>query len=122
MLKKIISVASLSALLTMTANAESVSISNDGHGDFLIAPLYVAKNKVCTNLKVMNTNESNSILAKVTLREQIHSQEIDLPIFLSPGDVWDGKICEFGKVVKLKSFDLEVAEMKLETTESAHCS
>lgn len=105
MLKKLISTAVITSCLTSAVQAESVSISKDNHGDFLIAPYYEAKDKICSNIKVMNTNETNSILAKVTIREQIHSQEIDLPIFLSPGDVWDGKICEDNSKILLKSFD-----------------
>ena len=93
-------------LVGSLAVADNVSLSADQTGDFLIAPLYVAKGNVCSEIKVFNTNEKSSILAKVAFREQISSQEVDLPIFLSPGDVWSGTVCnENGKVVLRSSDD-----------------
>jgi len=85
--------------------ANSVTLSNDGTGDFLIAPLYIASGDICSKIKVMNTNEYSSILAKVTIREKIASHEVDLPIFLSPGDVWEGNICQEKDRVILRSTD-----------------
>ena len=85
--------------------AKNVAISNNGTGDFLIAPIYIAKNGICTNIVVYNTNETNSILAKVTIRERIASHEVDLPIFLSPSDVWSGQLCGTTNGVILKSID-----------------
>lgn len=80
-------------------------IATDGTGDFLIAPLFVAQGDICSNLKVFNTNEYSSILAKVTVRERIASHEVDIPILLSPGDVWEGNICQIKDRVILKSND-----------------
>ena len=52
----------LSALCTSTLlagghSSKTVSIATDGTGDFLIAPFYEAKNDVCSEVKVFNTNE-----------------------------------------------------------------
>lgn len=74
-------------------------------GDFLISPLYVAKSDICSNVKVMNTNEFSSILAKVAIRESIASHEVDFPILLSPGDVWEGNICDINGEIVLTSND-----------------
>ncbi|UTJ06628.1 hypothetical protein [Arcobacter roscoffensis] len=93
-----------SALCASSLSA-GVSLATDGTGDFLIAPFYEAKNDVCSEIKVFNTNETNSILAKVAIREQISSQEVDLPIFLSPGDAWSGTLCEVEGKVLLRSTD-----------------
>ncbi|MBD3840445.1 MAG: hypothetical protein IE909_00925 [Campylobacterales bacterium] len=60
---------------------------------------------MCSNIKVMNTNEYSSILAKVTVRESIASHEVDFPIMLSPGDVWEGNICCINGEVILNSSD-----------------
>lgn len=90
---------------SVTLSADSVMLSKDKLGDFLISPLYIAKNNVCSTIKVMNTNETSSFLAKVAIREQISSHEVDFPIFLSPGDVWDGTICEHNGRVLLTSND-----------------
>ena len=82
------------ALLAASAMASNVSIANDGLGDFLVAPFYMAKGNICSKVTVENTNTTKSILAKIAFREQLSSNEVDLPIFLSPGDVWDGKVCQ----------------------------
>ncbi len=93
-------------LLTSTLSADKVTLSTDHTGDFLIAPLYIAESDVCSKIKVFNTNETSSILAKVVFREHIASHEVDFPIFLSPGDVWTGKVCESKNgVVNLTSTD-----------------
>jgi len=94
MKKLLLSVALLST--TIPAMADKVVISKDGLGDFLIAPFYMAKGSVCSKITVYNTNTTKSILAKVAIREQLASNEIDLPIFLSPGDVWSGTLCQRG--------------------------
>lgn len=80
-------------------------MATDNTGDFLISPMFMAQGDICSNIKVMNTNEYSSILAKVTIREKIASHEVDLPILLSPGDVWEGNICQINKRVILKSND-----------------
>ena len=90
---------------TLGYTNDGVSLATDGTGDFLIAPFYEAKFDVCSEIKVFNTNETNSILAKVSIRERISSQEVDLPIFLSPGDVWAGTLCEVQGRVILRSED-----------------
>ena len=102
-LKKTVIVSSLAATIL---NASNTSISTDNTGDFLIAPLYLTTKDVCSQIRVKNTNEYSSILAKVTIREQVASHEVDLPIFLSPGDVWSGSICQQdGDVVLLSNDD-----------------
>lgn len=100
-ISKKVSILLASVLCSSVLSAgEKVSIANDGTGDFLIAPFYQAKQDVCSKIKVFNTNETDSILAKVSIREGISSQEVDLPIFLSPGDVWSGQICDtYGKIL-----------------------
>mgnify|MGYP005991188621 FL=1 len=105
MIKKLISTVVSAAICATALSADKLEISNDGLGDFLIAPMYVAKDNVCSKITVFNTNETSSILAKVTFRERISSQEVDLPIFLSPADVWEGEVCETRDGVVLKSND-----------------
>jgi hypothetical protein len=105
MIKKLVTGVAFSCVCAGALYAETVSVSNNGTGDFLIAPLYVAKGDICSNITVFNTNTTSSILAKVTFREKVASQEVDFPIFLSPGDVWDGKVCESANGVVLTSYD-----------------
>jgi len=86
-------------------HASNVTKATDYSGDFLIAPLYIAKKDICSEIKVFNTNETNSILAKVAIREHLSSREVDLPIFLSPGDAWSGTVCQKNNKVFLTSID-----------------
>jgi len=95
----------VATLWSTTLYADKVTLSNDGTGDFLVAPIYLAKGDICSEVKVFNTNETSSILAKVVFRESIASHEVDLPIFLSPGDVWAGKVCQMGERIVLTSND-----------------
>lgn len=91
---------------TTWATESYVTKSNNLKGDFLIAPLYVAEGSICSSIIVTNTNEFSSILAKVVIRESIASHEVDLPIMLSPGDLWSGTICDHnGKIVLLSNDD-----------------
>ena len=94
-MKKLLLSAALIAA-TVPAMADNVSMAKDGLGDFLVAPFYMAKGSICSKVTVYNTNTTKSILAKVAIREQLASNEIDLPIFLSPGDVWSGTLCQRG--------------------------
>jgi len=105
--KKLVTTAALVlGTAAFASGHNNVELATDGTGDFLIAPFYEAKNDVCSEVKVFNTNETNSILAKVSIREQVSSQEVDLPIFLSPGDVWSGTICDrYGKVMLTSTDD-----------------
>jgi hypothetical protein len=105
MIKKIISGLALTSVLATGLFADTPTVSRDGLGDFLIAPVYIAKGNICSDIKVFNTNEKSSILAKVAIRERISSQEVDFPIFLSPGDVWEGKLCQSPNGVILTSND-----------------
>lgn len=105
MFKKFTKKIAISTLLATSMFADSASISKDGLGDFLLAPVYLAKDDICSKVRVYNTNETSSFLAKVAIREGISSQEVDLPIFLSPGDVWYGNICKRGDDVYLTSID-----------------
>jgi len=107
MIKKISISVIIALMFATTINADRVTLSTDGMGDFLIAPIYIAKKDICSEVKIFNTNETSSILAKVVFREHISSHEVDFPIFLSPGDVWTGKICqkEDGAVVLTSTDD-----------------
>jgi hypothetical protein len=93
------------SVMASSALADTAKLAKDGLGDFLIAPLYEAEGNVCTKVTVTNTNTKESILAKVVFREQIASNEVDFPIFLSPGDVWSGTVCQRGNDVVLTSND-----------------
>lgn len=84
----------IAAGLAMAAgSASAVELSQGGKGDLLIAPMLMAVGSWQSELKVINTNISDSIVAKVVFHENTFSDEVlDFLIFLSPGDVWTGRL------------------------------
>lgn len=89
------------------ANGASVNVAAEGTGDYLLFPSYFANGQGWeTNLKVVNTNTSASIVAKVVVRESRNSDEkLDFLIYLTPTDVWEGKLYSDGTNVYMTSTD-----------------
>ena len=91
MLKKRVIAAVAAAL--MAGGASAVEVSRDGVGDFLIAPAYFIGGGLTTELKLVNTSSTQSTVAKVVFRDKVTSAEIlDFLVYLSPSDVWTGKV------------------------------
>ena len=89
-------VAAAACALAMAGTANAVQVSRDGTGDFLIAPAYFIGGGMTTDLKVINTSATDSVVAKVVFRHPVSSAEVlDFLIYLSPSDVWTGTVsCE----------------------------
>ena len=106
--KAIISTAAAAALSTASMAA---TVEADGVGNYLIMPSYDATadyGNWSTDLRVVNTNTTNAVIAKVVIRANEDSEELlDFPIYLSPGDVWVGTLSQevSGGPVLLKSTD-----------------
>jgi len=103
--KRLVSGAAALALAGTAAMA--VNIAQDGTGDYLIAPVYVANSAGWeTKIKVVNTNTTQAVVAKVVIRDGATSKEVlDFPIYLTPGDVWTATLYNDGGTVKIKSTD-----------------
>ncbi|MCP4712415.1 MAG: hypothetical protein GY869_27650 [Planctomycetes bacterium] len=79
----------------MAFNAtEHVIQAPNAVGDLLIYPHYIAYSGGWeTKLTVTNTDDERSVVAKLVVRSGGYSEELlDFLIYLSPGDVWTGKI------------------------------
>jgi len=126
MLKKFATSTTLLSLLAVSAlNADSKAyIAGDNLGDFLIAPLVVAKNDTCTRIDLFNSNESNSFLLKIAIRGHLRSREVDMPLFLSPGDAWSGTLCQRddGDVYLTSNDDSNHPDAKKELNEGVNIS
>jgi len=86
-------VSGAAALAIMGTAASAVNLATDGTGDYLIAPVYYAAGNWKTDIKVVNTNTTRAVVAKVVVRGGKNSKElVDFAIYLSPGDVWDAKL------------------------------
>lgn len=108
-LKKILLSGVAAAALSTAAFAAPSATTNvavDQTGDYLVFPTYAASGDWKTNIKVVNTNTTTAIVAKVVIREAKNSAEvIDFPIYLSPGDIWEGEIVANGTSAKITSSD-----------------
>lgn len=91
--KKLVSGAAALALAGTAAMA-TIHIEKDGTGDYLISPVYIANgNGWETKIKVVNTNTTAAVIAKVIVREGTLSKElVDFPLYLTPGDVFEATI------------------------------
>lgn len=78
---------------------DHVSVAANGKGDLLIFPVYFAlggQYPISTEFKIINTSKTHSAVAKVVVRSFIYSQELlDFMIYLSPADMWIGRL-EYG--------------------------
>jgi len=92
--KALISTVAAAAVASSAFGATSIDAS--GKGNYLVFPKYYALASAgnwSTDLRVTNTNETHAIIAKVVIRAQEDTAELlDFPIYLSPGDVWVGKL------------------------------
>jgi len=108
-LKKILLSGVAAAALSTAAFAAPSATTNvalDQTGDYLVFPTYAASGDWKTNIKVVNTNTTTAIVAKVVIREAKNSAEvIDFPIYLSPGDIWEGEVVANGTGAKITSTD-----------------
>lgn len=88
---------------------DHINTAPNNKGDVLIFPWFLAIDGGWqTKLTVINTDEVNSVVAKVVFRSFKNSEELlDFLIFLSPADVWTGKIYynTVSKTVKVFSDD-----------------
>jgi len=101
--KVIVSTAAAAALAT----SAFATAQMDKTGDYLLFPAYYANSADWkTDLRVVNTNTSASVIAKVVIRDARQSDEkVDFMIYLTPGDVWSATIFEDGGNIFINSTD-----------------
>jgi|GEM_PF-3128839 len=74
-------------------SSQALEASPGGVGDVLVAPLFVTAGQWETRLQVINTDSERSVVAKVAFWKGDDTEEVrDFFVFLSPGDMWEGKI------------------------------
>lgn len=101
-------VSSIAAAAVATSSfAGTASLSATSKGDYLVYPAYYATTDGwTTNIRVVNTNVTQAVVAKVVVREYATSKELlDFPIYLTPGDVWTADLVNDGSSVKVVSSD-----------------
>ncbi len=87
--------------------ADHVKVAPNGKGDLLIFPWYFAMPAgYDTKISVTNTSPVHNVVAKVVYRSFSWSTEVlDHLIYLSPNDVWTGRLVNVGGVATLQSDD-----------------
>jgi hypothetical protein len=97
----------LASGVAFSGNANAIHLAEDGIGQVLLVPLYLAKYGYETKLVVVNTREDIAVKAKVVIRSAVASSELlDFILYLSPGDVWRGRIfTDSDGMVKIYSDD-----------------
>ncbi len=101
--KKILSAA---VLATFSAgSAQAVSLGEDGLGQVLLFPYYTVQGNEETLLTVVNTTDQSKIV-KIRFREAYNSREVlDFNIYMSPRDVWTGKVKDSGDGAGIVTYD-----------------
>jgi len=76
-------------------NAATMQINPGGVGHELFVPYYTAQGNAATLLNIVNTDTINGKVVKVRFRGAANSDDVyDFTLYLSPGDVWSGKIVQ----------------------------
>jgi hypothetical protein len=73
--------------------SDHVTVAQNLQGDLLVFPVYAAGSGLQTKFTVINSSNTDSVVAKVILRSHKYSQEVlDFLIYLSPNDTFDARI------------------------------
>jgi hypothetical protein len=97
--------------------------AGNGVGDALIFPVYAAGGTLKTNLRVVNTSPTYSVVAKVVFREPNTSCEArDFFIYLSPNDEWTADIVDANGTTKIVSNDDSSPEVPLNVSMATTCN
>lgn len=115
-LKKIIISSIAAAAVATSAFAGTAALSANSKGDYLVYPAYYSTTDGwSTNVRVVNTNTTHAVIAKVVVREYATSKELlDFPIYLSPGDVWEADLVNNGTTVNVNSSDDSSPEVPMD--------
>jgi hypothetical protein len=99
--------AALVSGVTFTGSAHAIHLAEDGIGQVLLGPLYLADFGYKTKVAIVNTNPTKAVKAKVVLRSSVASTELlDFICYLTPADVCRFEIREEnGKIVMYSDDD-----------------
>jgi len=96
-LKKSVSLLGFSAALLsggVALETQAIQVAANGIGQVLLAPIYIARNEgEQTLITLINTHQDYAVKVKAVIRSERLSTEVaDFIIYLTPGDVWRGRI------------------------------
>jgi hypothetical protein len=101
-MKKGVKVLAVSFLVCLMAVASAmafnltdrVTIAPNGKGDLLYYPAYFTGDGWESEITLINTSDTDSVVAHIAIRRALDSEERDFLVFLSPTDVFDFKITQ----------------------------
>ena len=103
--------------------ADHVYVAANGVGDALVFPAYIVGGTFKTTIRVVNTSNTYSVVAKVVFREGFSCCETrDFFIYLSPNDVWEADIVEKNGKVTIVSNDDSSPVVPLEIAMATSCN
>ncbi len=103
--------------------ADHVYVAANGVGDALVFPAYIVGGTFKTNIRVINTSNTYSVVAKVVFREGFSCCETrDFFIYLSPNDVWEAEIIDKNGKVTIVSDDDSSPIVPLEIAMATSCN
>ncbi|HEC84323.1 MAG TPA: hypothetical protein ENI48_03640 [Thioploca sp.] len=80
--------ATLASGMTFVGDANAIKLADDGLGQTLLGPLYLADFGYTTKVAVVNTRLDVAVKAKVVIRSSVNCTELlDFICYLTPGDV-----------------------------------
>ncbi|MCV6636210.1 hypothetical protein [Candidatus Albibeggiatoa sp. nov. NOAA] len=98
--------AALATGVAFSGSASAIHLAEDGIGQSLLGPIYLANGVYSTKVAVVNTRNDVAVKAKVVLRSSVNSDELlDFICYLSPSDVCRFEIRQEGDKVYLYSDD-----------------
>jgi len=99
-------VAGMAGVAGFASLASAVELNPDGLGQVLIYPYFTVNKNQDTLVSVVNTDSVNAKVVKVRFLEGYDSREVlDFNLFLSPNDVWTGRVSELGNGAGVSTTD-----------------
>jgi len=108
--KKLLAASMAAAISTgMVAQSQAMEMQANNVGQMLLAPLYLTTagdEGLNTEIIVINTRTDAAVKAKIVFREGIYSSEVlDFVLYLTPGDVWRGRVTGATDAAYIESTD-----------------
>ncbi|WP_353571696.1 hypothetical protein [Candidatus Albibeggiatoa sp. nov. BB20] len=98
--------AALATGVAFSGSASAIHLAEDGLGQSLLGPIYLANGVYSTKVAVVNTRNDVAVKAKIVLRSSVNSDELlDFICYMTPSDVCRFEIKQEGDKVYLTSDD-----------------
>jgi len=112
--KKLLSSAVALALgVGFSGSASAIHLSDDGKGQLLMAPIYMADYGYTSKVAIVNTRKDTAVKVRISLRSRKYSDEFDFMCLMTPSDV-----CRF-EIVRAVNPVTKIEEAYLTSTDDS---